>query len=383
MLLHALAAAVLTWQSPIVVASGAAHRGPWEMNDSDYRWVDDATVAMDQDVGVAWVDQEKKDLFFQRYDDANNPRLSGPTNVSKSPSTFTWLPRVAMKGSDVFLLWQEISFTGGTHGGEIHFARSSDGGATFSVAVNLSNSKAGDGKGRLGEGIWDNGSLDLARDEHALYAAWTEYEGTLWLRRSSDGGRTFESAVRLSDHARAPSIAIRKNVVLVAWSVAGKEIQLATSSDGGRSFGATRTLFEGDAPKIAVDSKGTVHLAFARGSEVHYSRDLKSSRRIDRAKFRAGFPALRVDGHDRVYALWEEFLAPNEHPRALAFASSVDDFAAPVPLPSISSPALGYNGSQQGLLGSKLAVSPAGAIAIVNSTFRANVRSQVWLLRSR
>ncbi len=380
MLIHALAAVV--FQSPIVVAAGPAERGPWQMNESDYRWVDDPTVAIDGDVGVAWVDQARKDVFFQRYGDDGKTRLASATNVSRSPTTFSWGPRIAMHGRDVSLLWQEIVFTGGTHGGEIHFAHSNDGGASFSTPLNLSNSKAGDGKGRLSEAVWDNGSLDLARGPgDDLYAAWTEYEGTLWLRRSTDGGKTFHSAVRVANEARGPSIAVNKNDVHVAWSVAGKTIQLATSHDGGASFGAPRTLFAGDAPKIAVDSRGAVHLAFARGDGVHYSHDLATSRRIDRARVRAGFPAMRLDARDRVHLVWEEFLAPNEHPRGLTYACSCDGFE-PMSLP-IASPSLGYNGSQQGLLTSKLAVSPTGAIAIVNSTFLAKQQSRVWLLRGR
>lgn len=39
-----------------------------------------------------------------------------------------------------------------------------------------------------------------------------------------------------------------------------------------------------------------------------------------------------------------------------------------------------FNGSQQGGLTEKLAVNAAGRIAIVNSTFRPNVESHVWLL---
>jgi hypothetical protein len=41
------------------------------------------------------------------------------------------------------------------------------------------------------------------------------------------------------------------------------------------------------------------------------------------------------------------------------------------------------SGSLQGLLMRKLAVDRAGAIAIVNSTFWPNQRSEVWLLRGR
>src|SRR5688572_19258314 len=59
----------VAWQEPIEVATGAATRGPWRMNDSDFRWVDDPSVDISPsgEVAVAWVDQERKDVFFQRY----------------------------------------------------------------------------------------------------------------------------------------------------------------------------------------------------------------------------------------------------------------------------------------------------------------------------
>jgi hypothetical protein len=39
------------------------------------------------------------------------------------------------------------------------------------------------------------------------------------------------------------------------------------------------------------------------------------------------------------------------------------------------------NGSQQGLLGKKLAVDRAGRLAIVNSSMVPEERSRVWLMR--
>jgi hypothetical protein len=49
----------------IEVAAGNAHRGPWRMNDSEFDYVDDPTVAMTNDgyVGVAWADQARQNIF--------------------------------------------------------------------------------------------------------------------------------------------------------------------------------------------------------------------------------------------------------------------------------------------------------------------------------
>jgi hypothetical protein len=101
--------------------------------------------------------------------------------------------------SHVYVLWQEIVFSGGTHGGEIFFARSTNGGKTFSDAINLSNTIAGDGKGRITSRYWHNGSLDLAMGPQGdLYAAWTEYEGNLWFSRSTDQGDSFSDPLRIA-----------------------------------------------------------------------------------------------------------------------------------------------------------------------------------------
>jgi hypothetical protein len=142
----------VAWREPIEVASGAAFRGPWRMNDSVFDFVDDPTVAIDDrgQVGVVWADHSRKDLFFQRYGPDGKAQLHAPVNVSRSPRIFSWLPRLVLPADEpmaVYVLWQEIVFSGGSHGGDIFFARSADGGRSFNGPVNLSNSPAGDGKG--------------------------------------------------------------------------------------------------------------------------------------------------------------------------------------------------------------------------------------------
>src|SRR5690606_19367164 len=115
-----------------------------------------------------------------------------------------------------------------SHGGEIFFSRSDDGGKSFSRPLNLSGTEAGDGKGRLTEKQWHNGSLDLAvGDDGVLYAAWTEYEGRLWITRSEDGGESFDEPQQVSGSfdtpARAPALAVDDDHVYLAWTVGESE----------------------------------------------------------------------------------------------------------------------------------------------------------------
>lgn len=52
-------------------------------------------------------------------------------------------------------------------------------------------------------------------------------------------------------------------------------------------------------------------------------------------------------------------------------------------VPGTDDPALGFIGSQQCLWMAKLAVNQAGAVAVVNSRFRAGVSSVVRLMRGQ
>ncbi len=412
----------VTWVGKIEVASGGGYRGPWRMNESEYDYVDDPTVAINERsfVAIAWSDQSRQDIFFQIYEPGGKKRFEEPVNVSRSPRIFSWLPKMVIASgaaSEVYILWQEIVFSGGSHGGEIFFSRSADGGKSFSVPINLSNSVAGDGKGRITLRLWHNGSLDLASGPKGnLYAAWTEYEGNLWFSRSTDGGENFSDPLHIvggrdTDPARGPSLAVDvKGTIYLAWTVGedkAADIRFAKSVDHGQSFGKPRIVFDSgghsDAPKIAVDSKGTVHVVYAESPAGPFERyHIRYTRLNDAegtsqepmeisnpqaAQFEnVSFPALSLDGEDNIYVIWELFPRRGRNPQGLGFTYSSDGgrtFASPSVIPGSVDPALGVNGSQQGLLMRKLAVNRVGAVAVVNSTFKRNQTSRIWLFRGQ
>jgi hypothetical protein len=213
------------------------------------------------------------------------------------------------------------------------------------------------------------------------------------------------------DSPRGPSLAVGEDdVVHLAWTVgedAAADIHVSSSNDGGRSFSEPRRVFESsghaDAPKIAVDRKGTVHLVYAESSagplqhyRVHYARSRDGARTFEEPRDISGshaqeftsvhFPALSLDAEDRLYLIWELFPAGAQRPQGLGFLVSSDggeSFTPPSVVPGSADPALGDNGSRQGLLMNKLAANEAGAIAVVNSTFRSNEQSRVWLFRGQ
>ncbi len=216
---------------------------------------------------------------------------------------------------------------------------------------------------------------------------------------------------RIAQPARAPALATdAAGDVHLAWTVGddpAADIQLAKSTDRGWSFQRLapvhRNENHADAPKVAVDGKGIVHLVYAESPagmsgryHIFYTRSADGGRTFTKPQRISGlrpaeftseqFPALSLDGEDNLYVIWELFMRQSRYPRGLAMTTSGDggrSFAAPALVPDSVDPERGVHGSQQGLLMCKLAVNPRGAIAIVNSTFWWDRRSEVSLLRGK
>lgn len=412
--------AALTWQDSIDVTHGRGEKGPWQQNDSRYDYVDDPTVAIEEDgtVDVAWVEQGRKDVFFQRFSATGERQLAQPVNVSVSPETFSWLPRLvrAQDSSEtIYIVWQEIIFAGGSHGGDILFARSLDNGATFSKPINLSASVGGDGKGRINRDTWHNGSFTImaARDGE-LYVAWTEYDGLLWISRSVDRGKSFSRPKRVAGGgndkpARAPALALgRDRTLYLAWTTGedtGADIHVAKSTDRGATFSTPHIVAPGntysDAPKLAVTPDGALHLVYAESKggpfdkcQIRYTHSSDGGRTfappreistpLPPAAESAGFPMLRTDAAGRLYVTFELFPDAKERPRGIGMVVSQDggkNFTPVAVVPGSSDAAGGTNGSHQGLLMSKLAVSRYGAVVIANSSLVPGQKSRVWLMR--
>ncbi|TFW07756.1 exo-alpha-sialidase [Oxalobacteraceae bacterium OM1] len=349
-------AADLVWQPPVTVARGHGERGPWEQNNSRFDYVDDPAVALaaDGDALVAYVDERSKDVFLRRFAPNGAPRFPSAVNVSHTPASFSWLPKLRTAGNKVYVLWQEILFGGGSQGGDMLFARSDDGGTSFSPAFNLTESASGKGKGRINKSIWHNGSYDLVRtSDGVLYATWTEYEGQLWFARSDDDGIHFNPAGRVTPSgakpARAPSLAAGPGAtVYLAWTNGdeeGADIHVARSDDAGRHFGPAVRVAPGptysDAPKIAVDAAGHLHLVYAESDggpfgryRILYTRSLDGGRTFEPVRnisrplpervTSAGFPSIAIDGRGHVAILFECFEASDAHPRGLGLIRSED-----------------------------------------------------------
>jgi hypothetical protein len=178
--------------------------------------------------------------------------------------------------------------------------------------------------------------------------------------------------------ARAPSIAVGNGTIYVAWTVGETEhaaIHVASSRD--RTTFTTPAIVEpaagyADAPKLAVDTAGTLHLAFARTKDGPFVA----------AGVGGAFPSLAVD-HGRVVITWEHFPRGDEAPHGVGIAYSDDggaSFTKPAVVPGTSD--RGPNGGFEGRLMRKLAVEN-DAVVVMNSAKRPGESSRVWMVRGR
>src|SRR3989442_1444232 len=102
------------------------------------------------------------DIFLVRSTD-NGASFNSPVNVSNDADEEDF-PQVAASGNNVFVVWRNIP-----HGNtDIFFTRSTDGGATFGIPVNLSN---------------DAGLSELAQiaaSSNNVYVGWSESESEIY-----------------------------------------------------------------------------------------------------------------------------------------------------------------------------------------------------------
>ncbi len=206
-----------------------------------------------------------------------------------------------------------------------------------------------------------------------------------------------------------PAAAPRASRIAVAAVAVGAGSPHRGPGDGGLSFGADRRIAPGpghaDAPKIELDDRGRLHLAYAVSAAGPLARYAvyHTRTRPGRDRFAppravslpppgrypgAGYPYLAVAGDGAVHIVFELFTGDAREPsKALGIVRSVDGgerFSEPVVVPGIGEPEV--NGSTQGLLMAKLdATGDAtddATIAVVTGKFDPGRESRIRLRRA-
>ncbi len=238
-------------------------------------------VALDssETVNIVWGDTKegRSKVLFVRSTDLGLS-FNEPLDVSRS-SGVAFDPEIAIDSTDAInVAWQDTA--PGTS--VIMFSRSTDGGLTFSEPRQVST-----GTGNATEAA-------IATDSAGRISfVWVDESGgraEAYYARSTDGGSSFSDPVNVSSFPKGngdihkPVVVAFQNTVYVAFQngdlfgeedIKNRQVYLARSGNAGVSFEAPEQVSTADnnkgrahSPAMVVDSRGTLHMIWIDASVV-------------------------------------------------------------------------------------------------------------------
>jgi hypothetical protein len=250
---------------------------------------------------------DDSDVFFRASTDGG-ATWTKAKNLSNDGSSLN--PQIAASdGDNVYIVWKAHAF--GSE--DIFFITSGDNGDTFEEKKNLS-SNAGNS---------DNQQLAVSGSN--VYIVWRDNTPGNWdvfFRASTDGGATWGEMSNLSDDSGSsdnPQIAVVGSNVYIVWrdSSTGKnDILFRASTDGGDSWSATKNLSNDGGswnPQLVVSgsnvyivwrdsSTGKNDIFFIVSTDGGDSWSAKKN--ISKNAGESIFPQIAVSGSNNVYIAW-------------------------------------------------------------------------------
>jgi hypothetical protein len=252
---------------------GATWGSDTRLSNDPHNSYNSSVAASGSQVHVVWHDDRdgNAEIYYNRSTDAGIT-WSGDTRLTNDSHTSQW-PSVAVAGAAVRVVWRDDR-DGNL---EIYYKRSTDGGATWGSDT------------RLTTALLDAGPPSMAVAGNPVHVVWADpRDGNpeIYYKRSSDGGVTWSSDLRLTsdtNYSDRPSVAVAGNVVHVVWydtRDGNLEIYYKRSTDGGASWGGDTRLTnddsESDFPSVAT-AGNVVHVVWHDtrdgNYEIYYKRD--------------------------------------------------------------------------------------------------------------
>jgi len=191
-------------------------------------------------VYVVWDDDTSgiftPDIFFARSTDGGLTFSEPPENISNNTGG-SEQPQISVEGNNVYVVWSDT-----TLGDEnTFFARSTDGGLTFSEPPE-----------NISENTGNSLRPQISSEGNNVYVVWYTVTGNfdIFFSRSTDGGLTFSEPENISENAGLafdPQISSEGNNVYVVWqddTPDNDDIFFAVSTDGGLTFSTPENLSE-------------------------------------------------------------------------------------------------------------------------------------------
>jgi hypothetical protein len=161
-----------------------------------------------------------------------------PINLSNNTRDSIY-SQIAVYGRNVYVIWEEESATVSNNSidkshenrnYDIYFKKSTDGGATFSKGINISNNS----------GYSEHPQIAVSGSN--VYVAWTDntlLNQEILFKMSTDGGNTFYKSINLSNNSGSSynqEIAVFANNVYVVWEDKTDNLKNSNNNSGGNNI---------------------------------------------------------------------------------------------------------------------------------------------------
>jgi Neuraminidase (sialidase) len=290
--------------------SGDSHAPAIAIDSSDY-------------IHVVWYDDQtgNNEIYYKQSTDG------GATWSASRRITWTtgWseVPAIATGESDsVHILWDDYRQPGNF---DIYYKHSTDGGATWSSARKLAMP--------IIEAGFTAIAIGSSQTIHVVWYDYTPGNGEIYYARSADGGATWSLPKRLTwtpGRSAFPSIAVdSSNRVHIVWNddtTGIPEIYYKQSPDGGATWSGTKRLTwnSGNSlfPVVSTDSSGFVHVVWEDDyisgfPGIYYKQSTdggaswSGAKRLTSTPAFSYEPAMAIDSGNIVHLVWEGSLPDN------------------------------------------------------------------------
>jgi hypothetical protein len=262
-------------------------------------------------VHVVWKDNRdgaSNEIYYKRSVDGG---LSWSPDKRISNNVFTsTAPSISVSGSVVMIVWSDKRDAISNNNYEIYYSRSTDGGTNWGTDTRLTNDPA------------QSDSPSVSVSGNLVVVVWDDYREVTtksYYKRSTDGGISWGSDIKLIEPGGSPSVSVSGSVVHVVWNALGKT-SYKRSADGGLTWEAGKLLSIDNvitnSPSLSV-SGSSVHVAWldSRNSlkyEIYYKHSADSgltwetdTRLTTNYTSSSLFSSIAASGSD-VHVVWDD-----------------------------------------------------------------------------
>lgn len=291
-----------TWSAPVNVSNNYGYSG--------YAAID---LDSSNNLHVVWQDTtpENVDILYSKSSDGG-VTWSSTVDISNDSGS-SYLPAIAVDlGNNIHVVWYGL--VGGD--GEVFYSKSTDGGATWSAAVNVSKTTT------------SSQEFAIAVDSGTnIHVAWVEYlpgNPEIFYSKSTDGGITWNAAVNVSKNSGSvysPAIAVdSSNNPYILWqgdALGNFQIFISKSTDGGVTWSAPAVVFDSiwsGEPAIIVGPGDILHATWhdwtPGNEEIFYSKSTDGGTtwsapiNVSNTSGNSMFPAIALGPSGNLHFAW-------------------------------------------------------------------------------